>query len=234
MSGPSTLRRAAKTSASTRSSTWQNCHLVDAPRCLKQPGDHRVRVRADHGCRPHADDIQWIGAAGGETRESLHLDPVTDETQVRLGTNRRVVGQRDRTSRVGAVHHRACQQHDPRDIGRCCRSDDVLGSPHVDDATLDRRCVRTPVISQVDNRLDARELGSQRRVAHIGASPGDAGHVPAGGVDADDPCALARLDEPRGDATPELTSGTGDRHAAPAALSANGSARPTHAEHLDG
>ena len=100
---------------------WQNCQrgaaALDGQQAggLEVPGDQGVDALADQRGGPdHGDRHARVGR-GRALRELLDLQQVADHAAVLVGAERRVLGQRHRVVRAGAVDHRAGHQHDPAD-----------------------------------------------------------------------------------------------------------------------
>src|SRR5206468_7291629 len=101
-------------------------------------------------------------------------------------------------------------------------------------AAVGRRSVEASVGGEVDDHVDPGEAAAQDWVTHVGTAPGDAGHVAACRVDADDLLEALVRGQPSDDAFAERAGGPGHGDGRRAALCANACSAGGHGSHLDG
>ncbi len=120
------------------------------------PGDQRVDALSDERGRPYHGHRHARVGARGALGELLDFYEVADHAAVWFGIERRRLGERHRVVLVGAVNHRAGDEHDPPDPAGRRRRQHGLGATHV--VGPPRRgvgvgiCVEVGVDDDVDTR----------------------------------------------------------------------------------
>ena len=181
------------------------------PGRLEVPGQHAVDAGPDHGRGPHDGDLQAGVAARRLRAQPLDLQPVRDQPAVRHGTQRCVLGERQRVVRQRAVDHRRRAQHHPAYAGGGGRREHGLGAADVELALLAPVAVDGGVDGQVDDRVDLAQPARQRGVPDVEDPPGHAAGLAAVVVEAHDLADVRVGHQPGRHRGAEPGGGTGDR-----------------------
>jgi len=181
-------------------------------RGLEMPGDDGVDGVSDQGRGPHHRHRHARVGPRRAAGELLDLHQVPGHAAVRIRGERRVLLERHRVVRAGAVDHAAGHQHhaaDPRGRGR---GEHGLRAAHVEGPARPGVGVRGQIVVGVHQHVDAGQPPGQRRVPHVGDAPGHARDVAPVAVDRDNLLDVRRRGQPDGQRVPDAASRTGNRH----------------------
>ena len=184
----------------------------EQPRCLEVPGHQRVDVVSDQGGGPHHGHRHARVGPRRAARQLLDLQQVPGHAAVCVRGERRVLGQRDRVFRPGAVDHRAGHQHHAPDPPGRGRGEHRLRPAHVEGPARPGVGVGRQVMVGVHHDVGAGQPPGQGRVPDVGHPPGHARDVAAVAVDRDDLLDGRRRRQPDGQGAPYPASRPGNRH----------------------